>query len=50
MPEPAMMSRAQMVRQLRELGVLPGDVLLVHTSFRAVRPVEAKPVARWGRQ
>lgn len=29
--------------QLRALGVVPGGVLLVHTSFRAVRPVEGGP-------
>jgi len=29
--------------QLRELGVRTGGVLLVHTSFRAVRPVEGGP-------
>ena len=37
------MTRAELVRQLRALGVMPGDVLLVHTSFRAVRPVEGGP-------
>jgi len=31
------------VGQLRQLGVTPGDVLLVHTSFRAVRPVAGGP-------
>ncbi|MDX2151961.1 MAG: AAC(3) family N-acetyltransferase [Bryobacteraceae bacterium] len=31
--------------QLLTLGVQPGDVLLVHTSFRAVRPVEGGPRA-----
>ncbi len=30
---------AQVVAQLRALGVRPGGVLLVHTSFRAVRPL-----------
>jgi aminoglycoside 3-N-acetyltransferase len=29
--------------QLRALGVVEGGVLLVHTSFRAVRPVEGGP-------
>jgi aminoglycoside N3'-acetyltransferase len=29
--------------QLRLLGVEPGGVLLVHTSFRAVRPIEGGP-------
>jgi aminoglycoside N3'-acetyltransferase len=37
------MSRRQVVDQLRALGVGAGDVLLVHTSFRAVRPVEGGP-------
>ncbi len=31
------------VAQLRHLGVRAGDVLLVHTSFRAVRPVDDGP-------
>lgn len=30
-------------RQLRRLGVGDGDLLVVHTSFRAVRPVEGGP-------
>ena len=33
-----------MVGQLRALGVAPGGVLLVHASFRAVRPVEGGPL------
>ncbi|WP_426749666.1 AAC(3) family N-acetyltransferase [Myxococcus sp. Y35] len=37
-------SGAQMVEQLRSLGVRQGGVLLVHTSFRAVRPVEGGPL------
>lgn len=32
------------MRQLKELGVAPGDVLLVHTSFRKVRPVQGGPL------
>jgi len=36
-------SRATLVAQLRALGVRDGDVLLVHTSFRAVRPVDGGP-------
>jgi aminoglycoside N3'-acetyltransferase len=32
------------IAQLRALGVEDGDVLLVHTSFRAVRPVEGGPL------
>lgn len=34
----------QVVRQLRELGVREGGVLVVHTSFKAVRPVEGGPL------
>jgi len=37
------LSRAALCDQLRTLGVQPGGVLLVHTSFRAVRPVEGGP-------
>lgn len=33
----------QVTAQLRALGVAAGGVLLVHTSFRAVRPVEGGP-------
>ncbi len=33
----------ELVDQLRNLGVQPGGLLLVHTSFRAVRPVEGGP-------
>ena len=40
---PKQVSIADMVAQLRTLGVQEGDVLLVHTSFRAVRPVERGP-------
>ena len=36
-------SIAEIVDQLHALGVEPGDVALVHTSFRAVRPVERGP-------
>jgi aminoglycoside N3'-acetyltransferase len=36
--------RAELVRQLRALGVAAGGVLLVHTAFRAVRPVESGPL------
>ncbi len=38
------MSVDQVVTQLRALGVRRGGVLLVHTSFRAVRPVEGGPL------
>jgi aminoglycoside N3'-acetyltransferase len=37
-------SRTDLVRELRSLGVEEGGVLLVHSSFRAVRPVEGGPV------
>jgi aminoglycoside N3'-acetyltransferase len=37
------LSRNEVVDQLRALGVQRGGVLLVHTSFRAVRPVEGGP-------
>lgn len=37
------MSRDEVAEQLRALGVREGGVLLVHTSFRAVRPVEGGP-------
>lgn len=37
-------SRGEIVDQLRALGVRPGGVLLVHTSFRAVRPIKGGPV------
>lgn len=36
-------SRAEVAEQLRALGVERGGVLLVHTSFRATRPVEGGP-------
>ncbi len=35
--------REEVAAQLRALGVEAGGVLLVHTSFRAVRPVEGGP-------
>jgi aminoglycoside 3-N-acetyltransferase-4 len=38
------LSRGQVADQLQALGVREGGVLLVHTSFRAVRPVEGGPV------
>ncbi|MFE8595493.1 AAC(3) family N-acetyltransferase [Archangium violaceum] len=40
----AEMSIEQVTTQLRTLGVRRGGVLLVHTSFRAVRPVEGGPL------
>jgi aminoglycoside N3'-acetyltransferase len=41
-------SRSEIVTQLRGLGVRDGGVLLVHTSFRAVRPVEGGPLGLIG--
>ena len=38
-----MVSVAAVRDQLLALGVLPGTTLLVHTSFRAVRPIEGGP-------
>jgi aminoglycoside N3'-acetyltransferase len=35
---------SELIDQLRTLGVEPGGVLLVHTSYRAVRPVEGGPL------
>jgi aminoglycoside N3'-acetyltransferase len=37
-------SRAEVADQLRTLGVEKGGILLVHTSFRATRPVQEGPV------
>lgn len=37
------LSRDEVAAQLRTLGVKEGGVLLVHTSFRAVRPIEGGP-------
>jgi aminoglycoside N3'-acetyltransferase len=37
------LTRGQLVAQLGTLGVREGGVLLVHTSFRATRPVEGGP-------
>lgn len=36
-------NRKQLVDQLRRLGVRAGSVLLVHSSYRAIRPVEGGP-------
>jgi aminoglycoside 3-N-acetyltransferase len=36
--------KAELSAQLRDLGVEPGGVLLVHASFRAVRPIEGGPL------
>jgi aminoglycoside 3-N-acetyltransferase len=40
----AVTSIPQLACQLRDVGVREGGVLLVHTSFRAVRPVENGPL------
>ena len=40
---PSEVKRAEIVGQLRALGVEAAGVLLVHTSFRRVRPVEGGP-------
>lgn len=37
------LTELEVVAQLRDLGVDEGGVLLVHTSFRAVRPIEGGP-------
>lgn len=37
-------SRDQLVQQLLDLGVQPGGVLLVHTSFSKVGPVDDGPM------
>ena len=37
-------SVSEVVTQLYALGVEQGDVLLVHTSFRTVGPIERGPV------
>jgi len=38
----------QLVDQLKALGVRDGGALLVHTSFRKVRPVEGGPLGLIG--
>lgn len=43
MGTPVPVSRTTLVGQLESLGVVRGGVLLVHTSFRAVRPVDGGP-------
>lgn len=40
MAMPGAVPITRLVSQLQALGVVEGDVILVHTSFRAVRPVE----------
>ena len=39
-----MSDRVEVTAQLRALGVEPGGVLLVHTSFRAIRPIAGGPL------
>lgn len=43
MAEPREWTRAEMAEQLNALGVASGAVLLVHCSFRHVRPIEGGP-------
>ena len=38
------LAREEVVRQLLALGVRPGGVLLVHTAFSRLRPVESGPL------
>src|SRR5687768_2223559 len=38
------LSQAAVADQLRVLGVEAGGVLLIHSSFRAVRPIEGGPL------
>ena len=45
MADSVVYDRYILARHLRELGVEPGDVLVVHSSFRAVGPVEGGPTA-----
>lgn len=42
------LSRNEVAGQLRSLGVRAGGVLLVHTSFRAIRPIEDGPLGLIG--
>lgn len=44
----AAVTEGELSAQLRALGVREGGVLLVHTSFRAVRPVEGGPLGLVG--
>jgi aminoglycoside N3'-acetyltransferase len=43
-PTPPAVPREDLVRELLALGVRPGGVLLVHTAFSEVRPVEDGPL------
>ena len=40
-----MIARADVVGDLRALGVVPGSILLVHTSFKAIGPIDGGPDA-----
>ena len=42
------LTREELVRQLLALGVRPGGILLVHTAFSRVRPVENGPIGLIG--
>ncbi|GAA4861118.1 AAC(3) family N-acetyltransferase [Kitasatospora terrestris] len=35
--------RAELVRDLRALGILPGEILLVHSALRTVGPIDGGP-------
>lgn len=37
-------SKNQLIRQILDLGVQPGGILVVHTSFSKVKPIENGPV------
>jgi aminoglycoside 3-N-acetyltransferase len=43
-PAPIPLARQELVRQLIALGVRPDGVLLVHTAFSRIRPVENGPI------
>lgn len=43
MPDREVVSVQRLVGQLRTLKVGPGGVLVVHSSFRAIGPVEGGP-------
>lgn len=42
------LSRARLVRQLRDLGVEPGGVLVMHAAFSRVRPIQGGPAGLIG--
>ena len=41
--QPAPVSVHELTQQLRELGVIPGGVLLVHCAFSRVKPIKNGP-------